>query len=91
MADDVQGRFPVHLRKLLIPNSRGISMSDYQHKVDTTGIAVGGTLATLTAITLNQWVAIVTLVYFTFQCIIALPKMLDALKTMWGRYGWKHK
>lgn len=62
-------------------------MSEQFHKVDTQGLAVGGGLATLTVITLNEWVAIITIVYFAIQIVIALPKMIDSIKKLWRLYG----
>lgn len=62
-------------------------MSEPVQTIDKTGMAVGGGLAGLTAITLNEWVAIVTIVYFIIQIIIALPKLFDSVKTLWRKYG----
>lgn len=58
-----------------------------RHEIDTTGLTVGGILAGVTAITLNQWVAIATLIYFIFQILISLPKAIDTIKILWARYG----
>ncbi len=59
---------------------------DVDHKLDTQGWVVGGGLAGLTALTLNQWVAIATLVYFLIQIVISMPKLIFTLHTIWNKY-----
>lgn len=54
--------------------------------INTQGMVVGGLLATLTAITLNEWVAIVTIIYFAVQIIISLPKLISSIKFLWKTY-----
>ena len=66
-------------------------MSEATHEVDKLGLGVGGFLAGVTAVTLNQWVAIVTLIYFIAQIVISLPKLFDTMVILWGKYGRKPK
>lgn len=63
-------------------------MSDQLHTdpVNTQGMVVGGGLAALTAITLNEWVAIITIVYFAVQIVISLPKLISSIKFLWKTY-----
>ena len=56
------------------------------HEVDKLGLGIGGVLAGITAVTLNEWVAIVTIIYFVFQIVISLPKLFDTLVILWGKY-----
>lgn len=56
------------------------------HKVDGGGILLGGIFAFVTAITLNQWIAIFTLIYFIFQTFISLPKVIDTAVLLWVKY-----
>lgn len=62
-------------------------MNEPVHKADTMGMGFGTVLAGLTAITLNQWVAIATLVYFIIQVLISLPKAIDTVGVLRTRYG----
>lgn len=56
------------------------------HKADSIGMTAGAGLVTLTAITLNEWVAIVTIVYFVIQILISLPKLISSMVTLWNKY-----
>lgn len=53
-------------------------MQDAQHKVDALkmGIAGGGTAASF--LTLNEWVALATLIYVLLQIGLLLPKYFKA-------------
>lgn len=56
-------------------------MQDHQHKIDALkmGIAGGGTAATF--LTLNEWVALATLIYVLLQIGLLIPKYIKAYVT----------
>lgn len=56
-----------------------------QHQVETGRMAIGAVLAGITAITLNEWVAIVTILYFVINIFIALPKAVAAFRSLFGK------
>jgi UDP-N-acetylmuramyl pentapeptide phosphotransferase/UDP-N-acetylglucosamine-1-phosphate transferase len=62
-------------------------MAGQGHEVDHGGLFIGGIMAGVTAITLNQWVAIATLIYFVVQILVSIPKVIDTIKIMRGKNG----
>ena len=49
-------------------------MVDNEQKVAALKMSVGGVLSGATVITLNEWVAIVTIAYFVLQIGLLMPK-----------------
>ena len=50
-------------------------MGDAELSIAGLKIACGGLLCGLSAVTLNQWVAIATIVYMVIQTILLIPKL----------------
>ena len=50
-------------------------MGDAELSIAGLKISCGGLLCGLSAVTLNQWVAISTIVYMVIQTILLLPKL----------------
>lgn len=57
-------------------------MIQHQDKVDAARMAVGAGGAVIYGLTLNQWVAIATLIYLTLQIGLLVPRYW----TMWQKY-----
>jgi hypothetical protein len=51
-------------------------------KVESLRISGGAVLVTVWGITLNEWVAIITIFYLALQIIILFPKMISTLKSL---------
>lgn len=54
-------------------------MSDHQMKVEGARIAGATAGITLYGITLNEWVAVATIIYLAVQILILLPKAYDTM------------
>lgn len=62
-----------------------MNANNIDDKVEIARVAGAGVGLTVYGITLNEWVAIATLVYLAAQIIILVPK---ACKTIKGWRGW---
>jgi hypothetical protein len=58
-------------------------MLDNENKVAGMKMAIGGFLSGMTVVTLNEWVAIVTIAYFVLQIGLLVPKYIKMFK------GWR--
>jgi hypothetical protein len=58
-------------------------MADTEQKIAGLKMTGGAFLTSATAITLNEWVAIVTICYFVLQIGLLLPKYWDLAQKKW--------
>lgn len=57
-------------------------------KTETIRLAGGGVVITVWGITLNEWAAILAIVYTLINILILVPKLIDLLKRAWrSLYG----
>ena len=59
------------------------SMAD--GKIEAARIGGGAALVTIWGMTLNEWVAIITFLYFVLQIIILAPRTFQIIKAAWKR------
>lgn len=62
-------------------------MDTNEQKIAGVKMAGGAVLTSATAITLNEWVAIATLLYFVLQIGLLIPKYLDLWKKKRNKCG----
>jgi hypothetical protein len=55
-------------------------MIDHEQKVAGVKMTFGAFLTSATAITLNEWVAICTIIYFVLQIGLLVPKYIELWK-----------
>ena len=58
---------------------------DVNSKVESARIGGGAVLVTIWGITLNEWVAIITLLYLVLQIIILVPRSIQNIKAGWKK------
>lgn len=57
-------------------------MQHIDTKTEIARIATSSAVITIAGITLNEWVAIFTIIYLFIQCIILVPKALEVTRTV---------
>lgn len=60
-------------------------------KIEATRIGVAAVGITVWGITLNEWVAIVTIAYLMLQILILIPKIYHSIRTAFQRHTLKTK
>lgn len=60
-------------------------MKDVDGKIEAMRVGAAGGLVTAYGLTLQEWVAIATLVYLVFQIVILLPKACVIIRGWFGR------
>ena len=55
-------------------------LGDHEQKIAGLKMVGGAALTSATAITLNEWVAIATLLYFVLQIGLLVPKYIELFK-----------
>ena len=55
-------------------------MLESEYKIAMGKMGTGAVLASATVVTLNDWVAVVTILYFVLQIGLLIPKYISAFK-----------
>lgn len=54
-------------------------------KTEAARLAGGGVVITVWGITLNEWAAILAIVYTLINIVILLPKLIELVRRVWGK------